>query len=495
MSKKNILIVGGGVAGLSAGCYALQSGFGTTIIEHNLALGGVCTAWQRGPYTIDGCIHWLTGGPFMRLYEEVGVVPEVPLKTLETWVTYRNVRDGLEVPFTRNLDAFVGNLSSLFPKDAAELQRVREAAAHITEMKPELDAPGAVSLRERLLALWEMRGSLGSLVHFRKSIGDWGRDHIADDRLRRILTSVVPETAPAFFLLMVLGYLEQGYLSRPIGGTGAFRTALERRFRSLGGEAILHATVEEILVDANRVTGVRLTDGTMLDADIVISTSSMPETVLRLLGGRYDAPLVRDRLEKWRLFDPIALVSFGVAREYGDLPSTLYIDGIADFEVGGAKNDHLMIRVFNDDASFAPSGHTVVQSIMKTDYAWWATRGARYSAERDAVADTALDKLEPFLPEIRTHARVVDVATPLTYWAMTRSWRGAFEGWMPNSESFMSHVSKKLAGLDGLYMAGQWVEPGGGIPTAVMSGRQAVQLACADDDRAFVASESRAARP
>ena len=37
--------------------------FGSLSVRHNLELGGVCTAWHRGPYLIDGCIHWLTGGP------------------------------------------------------------------------------------------------------------------------------------------------------------------------------------------------------------------------------------------------------------------------------------------------------------------------------------------------------------------------------------------------------------------------------------------------
>lgn len=45
MSDKHLVIVGCGLAGLSAGCYARRNGFRTTIIEHNLALGGVCTAW------------------------------------------------------------------------------------------------------------------------------------------------------------------------------------------------------------------------------------------------------------------------------------------------------------------------------------------------------------------------------------------------------------------------------------------------------------------
>jgi phytoene dehydrogenase-like protein len=80
---------------------------------------------------------------------------------------------------------------------------------------------------------------------------------------------------------------------------------------------------------------------------------------------------------------------------------------------------------------------------------------------------------------------MTDVATPLTYWNMARSWRGAYEGWMPSPGTFFGHVSKKLSGLKGFYMAGQWVEPGGGIPPSIMSARQAIQLVCADEQREF----------
>jgi hypothetical protein len=83
---RHLLIIGGGVAGLSAGCYALRSGFGTTIVEHNLALGGVCTAWHRGKYTIDGCIQWLTGGPFRQLRSVAGIQPLRPV------IADRNIR-------------------------------------------------------------------------------------------------------------------------------------------------------------------------------------------------------------------------------------------------------------------------------------------------------------------------------------------------------------------------------------------------------------------
>ena len=85
---------------------------------------------------------------------------------------------------------------------------------------------------------------------------------------------------------------------------------------------------------------------------------------------------------------------------------------------------------------------------------------------------------------------MVDIATPLTFWRSARSWRGAFEGWLPTSEAF-KHVPKQLPGLDRFYMAGQWVEPSGGMPTAIMSGRHVVELVCAALRRPFAAPAAR----
>lgn len=485
MKGRHIIIIGGGLAGLSAGCYALRNGYRATIVEHNLALGGVCTSWQRGAYTVDGCIHWLTGGPFERLYRELEIVPAVPLHTLDTWVTYRDVRDGVEVPVTRDLDALFARLGALAPNDLDELARLRRGAAETLALTPPVDAPELTSARQTLRALWDMRSAVGPLVHFRKPVGAWAREHLESPRLQRLFTRLFPETAPALFVLLVLGYLERGYLSRPVGGTAAFRDALERTYRALGGEVLLHATVDEVLVRDGQVEGVRLADGTMMASDIVISTASAPETVLRLLGGRYEAEATRDRLARWKLFDPVVLVSYGVAQSYAGTPSLLVLDGVKPVETGGCATDSLYLRVCNDDASFAPPGHCVVQAMLQSDYAWWATRGARYGAEKDALGELLIARLEPYFPGLRAGVHMIDVATPLTYWGMARSWRGAYEGWMPSADSLHGHIKKTFGDLAGFYMAGQWVEPGGGVPMAVMSGRQVVQLVCRDDERDF----------
>ena len=58
---KRVLVIGAGIAGLSTASYLQRNGFDTEIFELHTQPGGLCTAWKRGGYTFDGCIHWLMG--------------------------------------------------------------------------------------------------------------------------------------------------------------------------------------------------------------------------------------------------------------------------------------------------------------------------------------------------------------------------------------------------------------------------------------------------
>ncbi len=484
---KRILVIGGGLAGLSTACYARANGWDVTVLEHGLALGGVCTAWRRDPYLVDGCIHWLTGGPFMNVYEELHVVPPVEVTTMQHFATVRDAHGAWRVDVTSNLEALGAQLRAIAPEDGEEIDRIVEAAGHIADLSPRIEHPAELdTLRDRLRTMWDARGELGTLIHFRGSVQEWTTARIRSPQLAAVLRRMFPAQAPMFFSLMVLGYLQRGWLSRPVGGTASFRDALVARFDELGAQARLGVTVDEVLVRDGRAYGVRLDDGTMEEGDIVVSTSSAPETILRLLGGRYGADALRDRLDRWKLFDPIAMVSWGVARSMSDLPQMLLVDGIDPVEIGGRAQTGLYLRIYNDDPAFAPPGHCVVQAMCPGDYDWWAKRGGDYHDTKAEVAARALEIVAPHVPGLTPDViRMTDVATPLTYWRATRSWRGSFEGWMPASKDYATHVPKSLPGLEGFYMAGQWVEPGGGVPTALMSGRQLVQILCEAEGKRF----------
>ena len=56
MTKEKVVIIGGGVAGLTAGIYARMAGFEAEIYEKNSIPGGECVGWNRKGYHIDNCI-------------------------------------------------------------------------------------------------------------------------------------------------------------------------------------------------------------------------------------------------------------------------------------------------------------------------------------------------------------------------------------------------------------------------------------------------------
>jgi phytoene dehydrogenase-like protein len=494
MSERHVVIVGGGMAGLSAGCYARASGFRATIVERDLALGGVCATWSCGPYLLDGCNHWLSAGPFQKIYEELGIVPRVQLQALERFMTYRDARDHFELTISRDLEVTARMLCQIAPEDASEIQRIVQAARVVAKLDPLPDRPHELTtMREQLGRLWNLRSDFSTLAHFRKPLGIWSKEQLKSERLRRIFAMMFPGDIPALLLVMILGYLKQGYLARPVGGTAPFRAALVDSYHARGGQTVLASTVDEILVQGDRAHGVRLSDGTVLDADIVVSTANSPETLLRLLGGRYGAAELRARLERWTLLPPIALASYGVATPLSNAPPSLFIDQIEPLSVGGVTNGRLAVRVYNEDPGFAPPGHTVVQTTLSTDYDYWAKTGSRYQAEKEDVLARTLARLNAHLPGVQACMKVSDLATPLTFWSRARSWRGACEGWLPNADTLVGPIQKTLPGLSGFFMAGQWVEAGGGVPAALTSGRRVVQSICTEDGRPFLADAARAA--
>jgi prolycopene isomerase len=73
-------------------------------------------------------------------------------------------------------------------------------------------------------------------------------------------------------------------LSYPIGGTSTIPETYCRLASLHGAEIRTGVGVRRIAVEDRRVRGVELDDGSFLDAEIVVSTSSLRTTVLRLVG-------------------------------------------------------------------------------------------------------------------------------------------------------------------------------------------------------------------
>jgi phytoene desaturase len=104
-----------------------------------------------------------------------------------------------------------------------------------------------------------------------------------------------------------------------------------------------------------------------------------------------------------------------------------------------------------------------------------------YKKKKREFSEAIISALDKRFEGLREHIEVVDIATPATYYRYTGNRLGAAQGWM-TGRNIMARtpVSCRLPGLEGLYYSGHWSQPGGGLPVAIKSARDTVQVICHD---------------
>ncbi len=495
--RKKVIIIGAGLAGLSAGCYAQINGYDTIIFEHHIKAGGVATAWQRKDYLIDGGIHFLTGfepgSSLHSFFRETGITEGVPVKQMHEYGRYIDELTGKRIDVTRDLDRLAADLKKVSPGDSPFIERfIKDVRAFQRgnssefgmEKPPELTTP-----LDGLKLMWTMRCILRYFSgRYARSIDEYVRD-IREPVLTDFFRNLFIPSVPAWFIIMLIALLAKGQMGVLTGGCSDLVGAMESRYRELGGDISYGSTVREITVENDRATGIRLEDGTMHAADFIVSAADGYSTIFEMLGGRYIDEKIQKMYHEWRLFQPVVMISYGVKREFNDEPSASIIMLEHPFTVGNRPVEMLTIRIFNYSDRFAPQGKTVVQAMFDSDWDYWYSLytddKASYKKEKSRVAAEVLERLQKHYPGIASQVEVTDVATPCTTWRYTLNRRGSYEGWLMKSDTMMERIGRTLPGLTGFFMAGQWVMPGGGVVPSLYSGRHAVQLICRDDKKRF----------
>jgi phytoene dehydrogenase-like protein len=299
---------------------------------------------------------------------------------------------------------------------------------------------------------------------------------------------------PAWTIPWGLAWHHQKAVGYIIGGALPFISYIQQRYLALGGELHLKAKVEKILVENDTAVGIRLEDGTERRGDFVISAADGRATIFDMLDSKYIDDKICSYYDNLGLFPPLVYIGLGVARKFDDVPPSLI-----GFEfplekpvtIAGKDRKNLNVLLYNFDSTLAPEGKTVVRVQFNTDYDYWERlykEPERYKAEKEQIADTVVSLLDKRFPGLAGLVEMRDVATPMTWVRYTGNWKGSYMGWLPTTNTFMMRMKKTLPGLDNFYMAGQWVNPGGGMSTAAISGNHTIQLICKKDKKKFLTS-------
>ncbi|MBU0730969.1 MAG: NAD(P)-binding protein, partial [Proteobacteria bacterium] len=360
---KSIIIIGAGIAGLSAGCYARMNGYRTRIFELHDKPGGLCTAWKRNGYTFDGCVHWLVGTrPQTRynlMWQELGAVQGREIIQHQEFMRVE-ARGGKCFTCYSDLDKLEGHMKDLSPADDEIITEFCNAARALVPLGEPMDeglSGAAYGIKVGLMMLPLMPiFEKYSRITVQEFAG-----RFKDPFLRYAfpITFDQPDFS-MLAMLMTLAWMHCGDAGYPVGGSLPFARSIEKRYLDLGGEVHYKKRVLEIIVEDDTAVGVCLADGTEHRADRLISAGDGHNTIFSLLHGRYTNETIRKYYNTLPIFASQIQVSLGVSGDFSDQPHKAVIQPSEVIEVAGEILDRISIRHYGYDPTMAPNGKSVL---------------------------------------------------------------------------------------------------------------------------------------
>jgi phytoene dehydrogenase-like protein len=489
---KSIIIIGGGVAGLSAGIYAKLNGFDAEIIEMHSVTGGQCTAWERRGYRFDYCLHWLVGtrkGPFNDIWKVTNVIND-KVEIIDHEVhTKIFAKDGREFTLFTDLDRWEKYLLQLAPEDTRSIKRMCRDMRKSVLLEPYSDPPGFRKPFKTIISTISMIPVMMLFMRYgKKSCSQYFRSmKLRNPHLAYFLENMYgTRDFSALAFIMMFAWFNQKNAGYLIGGSKPLSERMTDRFKRLGGKLTTKQRVTKIIVENDTAKGVILSDGTEKRADYVISAADGHSTIFDMLEGKYVGKKIADAYNSWEVFTPLVQVSFGINKKLAsENPVEMWL--VQDQMIGRTKTETgYSIMNYWFDPTMAPDGKSVLVLRFESPWDLWSNlTDEEYNSEKKKIEADATALLAKHYPGILTDIEVTDVATPLTDVRYTGVWKGSYEGFMPGSKNLITNLNSTLPGLKKFYMAGQWLFPGGGLPPAGQSGKWAIQFICREEKLPF----------
>lgn len=495
--RYDAVVIGTGLGGLTAAAILARSGRRVLAVERHDRVGGYAHAFRRGPYLFDAAVHIVggceSGGLIDRLLRGLAVRDRCDFAAVDP--CYEVKFPGFSLAAPTGLHEFAGAYQHAFPRAATGIQGFLE------------ECSGARAETARLLAGDRaMAGEIPARLHTlqkrrRSTVAEVLDTHIDDPQARAALTALWPylglppqRLSFLYWASMLMSYVEDGaFYCR--GTFQILANVLADVVRDAGGDVALRCAVSKVVVNADGVAGVQLADGRRVSAPTVISNADARQTVEDLVGvehfpARYSRSIGRLRPSLSAL---VAYLASDVPRQ--SLPpahETFYFaewdhDRSHASSIAGVPSWCTLTVPTSIDSTLAPEGESLVvyTTLVPFDGAGdWRIAKHQY---RHKIIDAVAERI----PGFASHLKLVEIGTPHTMARYTLNSAGALYGWELSPSQIGPGRPSVAPPVPGLYLAGHWTQPGGGVYGVVTSGILAARavLGCGTESDLWQALE------
>lgn len=507
----DVIVVGGGLAGLTAAAYSCRYGYRTLLFEKSHKTGGlVNTFWHQG-YAFDAGI---------RAFENSGILlPMLKSLGLEMDLIRNPVSIGIENHWTRlgtreSLDQYAGMLTGIFPDNRSDIALIKEEIRKVmTYMDVLYGIDNPLFMDDMKDREYLMKTLLPWLLKYQINIRKAGRlDEPVAQYLKRfsknqelidmIVQHFFKET-PTFFALSYFGlYLDYMY---PKGGTGALAKVVTDYILGCGGQIMTDTRVTHADTETRQI---RVDGGETYSYKKLIWAADQKALYSTLTGtGTPKTERQRSRAEKGIGGDSILTLFMGVNLESDFFkkscgahafytPVTRGLSSLSDWRDASSSKDSLyewLGKYYERttyeiscpslrDASLAPERKTGIIISTLMDYA--LVKHLSDQGGYDDFKEYSIRKIrqvleETIFPGISEKIEFATCATPLTIEKETGNSHGAITGWaFSNADMPAEHRFRKIAKsvqtpIGNVVQCGQWAFSPSGLPVSILTGKLA----------------------
>ena len=492
--KYNTIVIGGGLAGLTAGATLSKFGKKVLLLEQHHKPGGYATTFKRGDFIIEVGLHEMSG------LAETGTIKKNIFKMLEVdqHVQFEKVpefyavlSDNEDFVFPHGYDAATRALVNRYPDDENGIKRFMKLIAGIR--KEGVSLPRTPWIRKLIYPLMPLL--YPNLVEAsRHTVGSWLDKYITNENAKLDLVAHIgywgddPYALSMFYFGMPFsGFVETGghFIK---GGSQMLSSHLARYIEQNGGTVLLGKKAVKVVTENGRVTGVSFRDRfneslepVTISCDNVVANCAIP-LVPALLDEPYASSLKQKitphtdscSLLSMYLGFKTNLEAFGV-KYYSNYIQGDDVKALKDVhpnQLGDwSKRSFIFVDYGKIDAQLAPPGK-FIGSICGVDYLknWEGLSKEDYKVKKEEVAQVILQRLEKQFPGIRESIEYYEVATPKTMQRYTSNPSGSVYGYAQTKEQSATKRFRNNFLIPNLYFASAWAFPGGGFEGSITGG-------------------------
>jgi prolycopene isomerase len=486
-----VVVIGSGLGGLASAAYLSMTGFPVTVIEQHSIPGGYATAFERGDFNFDVSLHFF-GSP-EGIYNELGLASKV--ERIPIHMTRRIISKDTDMTIP-NLSGSerIGALIERFPDSKEELksffQLCSDLGEEVTRFGENMENSFIILPLMPLFfrKMWSLRG---------KSFADVLSEYFSDPRIKNNLSvgltgmlGLPPSQLSGFIGVLLTGGMSTSQLyyfkSRSQDFSDGFASLIEENHGSL----VYNKTVNKIITEKNRVTGVQTEDGEVYPAKYVVSNANAPDTFGKFLADNAKAQKYMEKLAQYKPSISSFIIWLGLA---GDLRNkhpehSIYIDSGNDVETDfenylscNAEKTPVMLALYDSyyEGYSKPDTSTITIMILSGYEPWrrfekdyFAGNKEDYKREKMRIAQILIKRVEEkAIPGLSSMIQEMEAATPLTNITFTKNPEGAIYGYPPSvNNAFMNRI-KNTTPIDGLYLSSGWGMNSGSYTGGLMNGR------------------------